>query len=103
MRIKCLFAGAARFVSRRPPFPSFTGGLLRIPFEGTAYLRAFALLLATAAYWPLMARADTYPVSRSYTVGTMDQGRTATVYRFGINCAEAFRAAAGLDLALCGR
>jgi len=46
MRIERLFAGAARFVSRRLPFPSFTGGLLRIPFEGTAYLRAFALHLA---------------------------------------------------------
>src|SRR5438270_4906224 len=65
MHIKRLFAGAARLVSRRLPFPSLTGGLLRIPFEGTAHLRIFALLLAAAVFLPAIAFADTYPASRA--------------------------------------
>src|SRR5947208_16716335 len=78
MRIKRLFAVAARFVSQHLAFPSFSGGLLSIPFEGTGYLRAFALLLATAVCWPQMARADTYPAQSGWYVNSGGIGMIAS-------------------------
>src|SRR5438477_5863001 len=53
------------------------------------FLRAVALLLTTAAYWPPMARADSYPAPQ-WGASTFPMGGGSPINAYGQSCKAAW-------------